>query len=918
MKRLLHLLALSAAVGLYALNLQAHAQLPGPQHETGQLTYRVREDKINFLVEATRYEEAQQEADSYLEAVARTDGKASAAFATALSYRGFVLLSRSRFREAKADFENAVELYRSSNGQERYRANALNNLGQVNQAEGRNAEAEKLYGEALAIQERTLSPSDIDIATSLANIAHMHQLRGEVLVAEGLLRRALEIRRIGYPENHSIIATTLQNLATALEPQRKLREAETLLREALSMRIATHHKLHPHLAGAMHKLGVNLYRQQRHAEGEKLLLDALLIRRASNAFLLDRAINLRDLAQIYILQKRFAEAQKVLSEARAIYEMVVPSTHLHLAEVFRDLAYVADGLNQHQKALELSRGASAIYIERRARDSSARIQYQNHVELAWTASRNASPPTARDLLDEAFVAAQRASQTDTELSVTRMAARLSARDPALQNVIRERQDLESSIVRLEKELVETYAAPDQQERASQIRAQVSAASRKLQEIEQWIGKEFTHYQALVHPTPLKPTDVQSNLDSQEALVVFLLTFDHAFVWAITREQVAWHRLALDPPAIEARVSELRVSLEFASPAAALLQGKLFNLKRAHDLYRHLLGPVEHVLAGREQVVVVANGALTSLPFHALVTAPSRMVQDTPATYAGAPWLIRRHGISVLPSVGNLKSLRSIPAGALARRPLIGFGNPQFSREDRIAGLPASRDDSAGYRSNGTRSFASYWRGTTPDIQKLRELARLPNTELELKGIAQLLGVGDAPIYLGRAATELAVKSARLTDHRIVYFATHALVAGEMSSLAEPALALAVPDNPTPTDDGLLTASEVAQLKLDADWVVLSACNTAAGNRQGAEALSGLAQAFFYAGSRALLVSHWAVDDHAAAALMVQTFDSLAQSPALGRVDALRSAMLSRMADASRPWSGYPSYWAPFFVVGLNR
>jgi CHAT domain-containing protein len=115
-------------------------------------------------------------------------------------------------------------------------------------------------------------------------------------------------------------------------------------------------------------------------------------------------------------------------------------------------------------------------------------------------------------------------------------------------------------------------------------------------------------------------------------------------------------------------------------------------------------------------------------------------------------------------------------------------------------------------------------------------------------------------------TEENVKRLPLADYRVVYFATHGLVAGDVEGLGEPSLALTLPKDPSETDDGLLTASEVAQLKLNADWVVLSACNTAAGEKPGAEALSGLARAFFYAGARALLVLHWRIDSKAATRL----------------------------------------------------
>jgi CHAT domain-containing protein len=182
-------------------------------------------------------------------------------------------------------------------------------------------------------------------------------------------------------------------------------------------------------------------------------------------------------------------------------------------------------------------------------------------------------------------------------------------------------------------------------------------------------------------------------------------------------------------------------------------------------------------------------------------------------------------------------------------------------------------------------------------------------------VAKNVGAPESDIHLGADATETAVKSTDLSPYRVVYFATHGLVAGELKGLAEPALVLSLPREATDLDDGLLTASEVAQLNLNADWVVLSACNTAAGDKPGAEALSGLARAFFYAGARALLVSHWPVDSEAATRLATTTFEALRKDPTIGRAEALRRAMLAYMTDASNPWNAYPDYWAPFSVVG---
>jgi CHAT domain-containing protein len=166
-------------------------------------------------------------------------------------------------------------------------------------------------------------------------------------------------------------------------------------------------------------------------------------------------------------------------------------------------------------------------------------------------------------------------------------------------------------------------------------------------------------------------------------------------------------------------------------------------------------------------------------------------------------------------------------------------------------------------------------------------------------VAAKLGAPSSDIHLEKDASETTVKRTPLGDYRVVYFATHGLVAGDVKGLAEPSLALTIPKEMTDLDDGLLTASEVALLKLNSDWVVLSACNTAAGDKPGAEALSGLARAFFYAGARALLVSHWAVASDAATRLTTSTFDYIKSDPNIGRAEALRRAVLAlHAADVS--------------------
>ena len=170
------------------------------------------------------------------------------------------------------------------------------------------------------------------------------------------------------------------------------------------------------------------------------------------------------------------------------------------------------------------------------------------------------------------------------------------------------------------------------------------------------------------------------------------------------------------------------------------------------------------------------------------------------------------------------------------------------------------------------------------------------------------------MILGEAATEQQVKQTNLLPFRVLAFATHGLMAGDFKGLAEPALVLTPPQNPSEADDGLLTASEVAALKLNADWVVLSACNTAAPDgTPGADGFSGLTKAFFYAGSQTLVVSHWAVASVATVSLTTRMFTEAEKG--IGRAEALRRAMLAMIDHPTNTALRHPALWAPFVVVG---
>jgi CHAT domain-containing protein len=332
--------------------------------------------------------------------------------------------------------------------------------------------------------------------------------------------------------------------------------------------------------------------------------------------------------------------------------------------------------------------------------------------------------------------------------------------------------------------------------------------------------------------------------------------------------------------------------------------KPFDTALAYQIYQQTLGPVAMHFKDKKRISVITNGELTAIPLQLLATSDpkDKALKDV-------DWLLKSHAITVIPSVYSLKTMRAQKPQSTAPKSMIAYADPVFSKSARKVAQKLA-----------LRSMPNFYLGTQIDIPALAEtLDQLPSTKDEVVKIARTLNAPVSDIHTGLEATETAVKKAPLDQYRIIYFATHALVTGDLKAFAqakaEPALALTIPEQPTDQDDGLLQASEVSELKRNADWVVLSACNTAASDGVGAEALSGLARAFFYAGARSLVVSHWDVADEETAELMSDLFRISSQNNLLSHGEALRQAQLNMLNLAKDDESAHPRIWAPFVVVG---
>lgn len=277
------------------------------------------------------------------------------------------------------------------------------------------------------------------------------------------------------------------------------------------------------------------------------------------------------------------------------------------------------------------------------------------------------------------------------------------------------------------------------------------------------------------------------------------------------------------------------------------------------------------------------------------------------------WFARDYPLAVLPSVRSIQALRSFKSPSRAPSPFAGVGNPLLEGDGQPQGRGLAQ---ALGRPVGVPEGQLL--GASVDIAAVRQLPPLPETADELRFIARTLGASDSDLFLGDRATEPALRRASLDRYRIVEFATHGLMSGDLG-LGEPALVLTPPAVATADNDGLLTASKIATMKFDADWIVLSACNTAAsdGTPDGA-GFSGLAKAFFFAGARSMLVSHWSVSSTATIALTAGAFEELGRDPSIGRAEALRRSIIAMMKPTRPLEFSHPMAWAPFVLAGEGR
>jgi CHAT domain-containing protein len=787
------------------------------------------------------------------------------------------------------------------------------------------AAAETAYRAALALQQKSLGRDNPDTVTALMHLALQVSDQGRLAEADALFRQASALAphatdAAAVPRLHHYQALHALNQGKHDQALTLLTQAETGY-AALVPRDSLHQDTSVQLTSVSGPPGppnqqlmidptvnsaliglveVRRYRAivlrllGRQAESDAVIASAQALARANNMGVpLVSARLTRTAASTDDVLGNVSAADSGFSTSRQDFSQVVPSTR-PVAETALLQAGVALKQGNTARAIELCRTGAGLLRDLRSGTDPSLLE-PCLVAYAQEADRRSGD--RQTLLAAMFETAELAQDSLTSREIDEAAARLaaSARDPNVAEAIRRRQDAGDKLVELYRErdaltgnapgAVPVIGGPHS---IADVDKQIAAAQADMADADASLQTAAPNYGQLVQQV-VPARDVLAALGPDEALAAIVLTRQGGWSFLLRSGAIDAAPVKGDAASIAALVKRVRASIETKTETLPK-----FDTAASQSLYNATLGPVAARLPGVKALVVAPTGALLALPFPLLLTGPAD-ADDL----SGAPWLIRQMTIAHVPSATNFVALRKAGTSR-AINPWFGFGGFRPVTQAQAQALFPT-----GACADAARLFAS--------------LPALPYAQRELQAARALLGAQPSDELLDAAFTAGAVRRIALKNYRVLHFATHALLPAELRCQSQPAIVTSAPPDAHDASGALLSASDVADLNLDANAVILSACNTGGpGSSTGGESLSGLARAFFYAGARSMLVTHWSINDQTSAFLVADTLRRLATGEAHGLGDALRGAQLGLLDRAGKDLPAHlahPFYWAPFALIG---
>lgn len=596
------------------------------------------------------------------------------------------------------------------------------------------------------------------------------------------------------------------------------------------------------------------------------------------------------LAGSLVEQKKLQEAKPLIDQAEAVAELLYGRTiWWGNAKIVEADYHLANG--NEAAALDAYRAYGTVAAREQFSCYFSRCISAYVDLLLRLAAKN--PGRAQEYLAEAFSVVQLGDSTIVNTAVSKLAARVAADNRDIEAVTRRQQDIAEQEQRLRAQLGAEVGKPQEQRNAqkeAELRKSIDALSAQGEAQEVELQAKFPRYAQLVTHRALKLSDVAPLLKPDEGLLIYADMVAKGASLLLHGGKIEMVSVAMTSDQLFQRVALLRAGLTVEGSRLPE-----FDTAAAYSLFNDTFAKVLQNAPEVKRLIFVPTGAFLSLPPEVLVTEPPAGAHD----YAAAAWLVRKYSVVVSPSIRAFAELRKAGPPQKTDLGFLGIGNPIFAANAPKA-KSGTEDDPCDERRNLRAVVA--------------RLPALPETTEEVRALASEAGKSGSKLLLAKDATKGQLRGAGLDRARVVAFATHGLLPSDLICEAEPALALTPGPSNSPDDDGLLKASDITALKVDASLVILSACNTAgADGRLSGESLSGLVRAFFFAGARNVLATHWPIASKPTVALTTGTVaDALKHGD--DWAGGLRDAQLKMLQD---PKTAHPLLWGAFVLVGAG-
>ena len=807
----------------------------------------------------------------------------------------------------------------------------------IDQNKGYLVSAEQFHKKAIAAYEKVGTGGQNCYAK--ADLAENLMLQGRLLEAENLAREVLISDRCqGEPRGFLVFSRILIE-------QGRYSEAESVATAAINPYLSNTDCSAVFYNLSRQTLARSLVAQQRWEEAvaqfERIKDD---MKNEPDVFRLRFSGN-TDWALALLALGQTGKATEILNSGLKLTESRLGKKHYQTAEIHGFLAISMAAEGKHEEALKEFNIAIPILLSKteitdeEILNQSDRYQRLKFIiegylklldEVQGSELENKSGINAPQ---DSFIAADYVRNFSIQQAINACNVRAFAKEEKLANLIRREQDTKKQI----SAQIEALArASSQVETDLGVIISLQNNIKRLREarniIINEIERRFPKYANLTNPRPLKFKVLRGSIHPDESLISIFLGQNRSFIWAITKDRpVVYTSVPIGEKDVQKMVNQVLYSLQPKVRTAGDIPS--FDLDVAYALFQTFLEPVKGQWLNAKRLIVIPHEALNNLPFSMLPTNQIELISDKEllfGNYRQVHWLIRTHAITIFPSVSTLISLRNKPKSSRNRLAFVGFGDPYFSAQqaEEASKLtkhlqPGTSEKYGDYTLRGLK--IKRIKTDQLDSAELEVLPRLPETAEEIRIMAETMNADlKRDVFIGIKANEKMVKTIDLSQYRVLAFATHGLAPGDLNGLLQPALALSSPKVAGVDGDGLLKMEEILGLQLDADCVVLSACNTGSGWKKGSEALTGLCRAFFYAGARSLLITNWPVETTSAMELTTELFKRKSESPKISSAEALRQAALSlidnlgyvdQQSGKMKFSYAHPIFWAPFTLVG---